>query len=266
MGEFMLNDFVIRLHNGNGYFNIESEYGLHLNVDYADYDNNIESYFFDSDYTDDYKYSNELNWSINYLFLEIYNGVRILFGDKPFEPMEKNSHLKTFQNHIEAYSIIDNIQFKKKNQINDSNFISTLELVLNNKSIRDLVILLNRIYKKDENVLVNYYKIIDFYNTYLNLFEKYYYFEKEYLTELRNNKTNLEKYKRITNNYLSIGLVARHGLQNHAATKQKIELDKLLYICIKSIRIIIKLSFTPLFNFDNLLILESINKKTKSNK
>lgn len=262
----MLNDFEIRLHNGNGYFNIESEYGLHLNVEYADYDNNIESYFFDTDYTDGCKYSNELNWSINYLFLEIYNGVRILFGHKPFEPMEKNSHLKTFQNHIEAYRIIDNIQFEKKIHSNNSNFISALELVLNNKSIRDLVILLNRIYIKDENVLVNYYKVIDFYNTYLNLFDKYCYFEKECLTKLRKNKTELEQYKRITNNYLSIGLVARHGLQNHAPTKQKIELDKLLSSCVESIRIIIKLSFTPLFNFDNLLIFESNSKKTKSNK
>ena len=259
----MVNDFVIRLYNGNGYSNIESEYGLHLNVDYAEYDNNIESYFFDTDYTDNCKYSKELNLSINYLFLEIYNGVRILFGRKPFEPMEKNSHLKTFQNHIEAYSIIDSIQFEKKYHINKSDFISTLGLVLNNKSIRDLVILLNRIYKKDENVLVNYYKIIDFYNTYLNLLKKYHCLEKEDLTKLRKNKNDLEKYKRITNNYLSIGLVARHGLQNHAPTKQNIELDKLLFICVKSIRIIIKLSFTPLCNFDSLLMRESkiINNK-----
>lgn len=258
-----MNDFVIRLYNGNGYSNIESEYGLHLNVDYADYDNNIESYFFDTDYTDNYKYSNELNWSINYLFLEIYNGVRILFDHKPFEPMEKNSHLKTFQNHIEAYSIIDSIQFKKKNNFSNTNFIYTLELVLNNKSIRDLVILLNRIYIKDENVLVNYYKIIDFYNTYLKLFEKYCFFKKEDLTKLRKNKDDLEEYKRIANNYLSIGLIARHGLQNHAPTKQEIELDKLLFICVKSIRIIIKLSFTPFCNFDNLLKFEQIVKNKK---
>lgn len=47
-------------------------------------------------------------------------------------------------------------------------------------------------------------------------------FWKECLTKLRKNKTELEQYKRITNNYLSIGLVARHGLQNHAPTKQKL--------------------------------------------
>ena len=46
-------------------------------------------------------------------------------------------------------------------------------MAMRNKTVRDLLILLNKVSHFDENTLINYYKIFDFVDSYVKLVEKY---------------------------------------------------------------------------------------------
>lgn len=169
----MNQKYEIDLHYKNGYFKIESHFGLNLNVVEEMHDTDIKSFYFDSDFVNtDFK--EDQNWALNYLLLDIYNGTRIACGLKPFEPIHNRDNILNIQNHIFAYKVINNITLKNLNfSPDESNFKIALRMAMRNKTVRDLLILLNKVSHFDENTLINYYKIFDFVDSYVKLVEKY---------------------------------------------------------------------------------------------
>lgn len=274
----MSQNYEIDLYYKNGYNEIESHFGLNLNICESIHDTDIISFYFDSDYVNtDFK--DEENWAINYLLLDIYNGTRIVCNLKPFKPQLNRENIKNIQNHIFAYNIINNIKVKNFDYAhNESEFKRTLRLAMENKTIRDLLILLNKISHLDENTLINYYKIFDFVDTYVKLVEKYqgpiinypnkYKSGSEVINILNDVYVDFKKilielkaFKRITNNYLSIGLVARHGLQTQTPKNQDIDFKKIFGLCISSIRFIIRMNYlSSYYNFDKLVEYDLENK------
>lgn len=273
----MSQKYEIDLFSGNGYFRIESYMGLNLNVEPNYHDDDIKAYYFDSDYVCD-DYEEEENWAINYLLLEIYNGARIVCDLKPFKPHDNRENIKSIENQLFAYKVINNINIKSSHYIStDSEFKTALGLAMTNKTIRDLLILLNKVSLLDENTLVNYYKIFDFVDSYIKLVEKYHgpiikreinKFDSEKMINIKTTYNDLKKiiielkvFKRITNNYLSIGLVARHGLQTQSPKTQDVDFENIFNVCTNSIRLILIMNYlSEYYNFDKLVEFDLNNK------
>lgn len=272
----MDKNYEIDLRYENGYSKIESCFGLNLHVVENMHDTGIESYYFDSDYViAKAKEKEEKNWAINYLLLEIYNGTRIACNLKPFKPFYTNSNIKTIHNQIFAYRRINAISLEDLEYTStDSEFKITLRIAMINKTIRDMLILLNRVSNLDESTLINYYKIFDFVNTYIDLVEKY---RNQILNstvnigviqdikntyyDLKNELKKLKTFKRVTNNYLSVGLVSRHGLQSQTPKEQEMNYDEIFYSCLNSVRYLIKMNYlSNCFNFDALVKIDLENK------
>ncbi|MCE7786973.1 hypothetical protein LHJ68_13260 [Staphylococcus xylosus] len=258
----MNKNYEITLHSRNGNDNGETFKDIHLNVYEHIHDIDIKSYSFSSSITNE-KYSDEVNWCINYLLLEIYNGVRILCGFRPFIPHEHNTQLKTLNNHIEAYEIINSsyINIVQPN-IRDNEFRRVMRVVMCSKNLRDLCILLDRVLKFDENSLINFYKIKDFVKSYKDLFKTYNGEYKDEIEELSNVCNKLNKYHRLVNSYLTIGLAARHGLENQVPTKNKFNQDEIEEMSIVAIQKVINISKREAkFNFDFLSRKDQLKKK-----
>lgn len=278
----MNQKYEIDLHYKNGYFKIESHFGLNLNVVEEMHDTDIKSFYFDSDFVNtDFK--EEQNWALNYLLLDIYNGTRIACGLKPFEPIHNRDNILNIQNHIFAYKVINNITLKNLNfSPDESNFKIALRMAMRNKTVRDLLILLNKVSHFDENTLINYYKIFDFVDSYVKLVEKYqgeileissiYKSDNEVIKNIKNTYNDLKKilkelkaFKRITNNYLSVGLVSRHGLLTQTPKNEDIDFVKIFNLCINSIRYIIRMNYlSSYYNFDYLVNFDLENKNNKN--
>ncbi|MGY3481464.1 MULTISPECIES: hypothetical protein [Staphylococcus] len=278
----MNQKYEIDLHYKNGYFKIESHFGLNLNVVEEMHDTDIKSFYFDSDFVNtDFK--EEQNWALNYLLLDIYNGTRIACGLKPFEPIHNRDNILNIQNHIFAYKVINNITLKNLNfSPDESNFKIALRMAMRNKTVRDLLILLNKVSHFDENTLINYYKIFDFVDSYVKLVEKYqgeileissiYKSDNEVIKNIKNTYDDLKKilkelkaFKRITNNYLSVGLVSRHGLLTQTPKNEDIDFVKIFNLCINSIRYIIRMNYlSSYYNFDYLVNFDLENKNNKN--
>ncbi|WP_204189051.1 hypothetical protein [Mammaliicoccus sciuri] len=258
----MKNTYEITLFDGNGYnINGHVKY-LHLNVFENDHDINIKRYSFTSDLTNDEDYSDETNWCINYLLLEIYNGGRILCGHKPFMPHYMNNQLKSLDNHVKAYEAINKHIFDS-NSLNakDTEFTNVMRIIMESKNLRDLSILLNRVTLQDENSLINLYKIKDFIRTYKDLFSKYNQQYKDEIKRINAVYKSLDKYHRLVNNYLTIGLAARHGLQTQSPTKKDYDINEIIKVSIEAIQLVINFSKRNiLFNIDNLVELDLNNK------
>lgn len=279
----MNKKYEIDLHYKNGYFKIESHFGLNLNIVEEMHDTDIKSFYFDSDFVNtDFK--EDQNWALNYLLLDIYNGTRIACGLKPFEPIYNRDNILNIQNYIFAYKVINNITLKSLNfSSNESNFKIALRMAMRNKTVRDLLILLNKVSHFDENTLINYYKIFDFVDSYVKLVAKYrgeileissiYKSNNEVINNIKNTYDDLKNilkelkaFKRITNNYLSIGLVSRHGLLTQTPKNEDIDFEKIFNLCINSVRYIIRMNYlSSYYNFDYLVKfdLENKNKKNK---
>lgn len=275
----MNRNYEIDLHNGNGYFKIESFFGLNLKVVENVHDTDIKTYYFDSDFVNtDFK--EDENWALNYLLLDIYNGTRIACNLKAFKPYDNRDNIKNIQNHIFAYKIINNITLENLEfSADDSDFKTTLRIAMTNKTVRDLLILLNKVSHFDENTLINYYKIFDFVDTYVKLVAKYngaviesandfksdnevINIIKDVYDDLKKALRELKAFKRVTNNYLSIGLVSRHGLQTQEPKKQDIDFEEIFNLCINSIRYIIRMNhLSSYYNFDYLVNFDLNNKK-----
>src|SRR5699024_10827120 len=186
---------------------------------------------------------------------------RIVCDLKPFKPHDNRENIKSIKNQIFAYKVINNIKLKSFHYINPkSEFKTVLGLAMTNKTIRDLLILLNKVSLLDENTLVNYYRIFDFVDSYVKLLEKYHgpiikceidnnkdskkmIIIKTVYNDIKNIIIELKVFKRITNNYLSIGLVARHGLQTQSPKTQDVDFEKIFNVCTNSIRLILKLNY-----------------------
>lgn len=278
----MNQKYEIDLHYKNGYFKIESHFGLNLNVVEEMHDTDIKSFYFDSDFVNtDFK--EDQNWALNYLLLDIYNGRRIACGLKPFEPIHNRDNILNIQNHIFAYKVINNITLKNLNfSPDESNFKIALRMAMRNKTVRDLLILLNKVSHFDENTLINYYKIFDFVDSYVKLVEKYqgeileissiYKSDNEVIKNIKNTYDDLKKilkelkaFKRITNNYLSVGLVSRHGLLTQTPKNEDIDFVKIFNLCINSVRYIIRMNYlSSYYNFDYLVNFDLENKNNKN--
>lgn len=259
----MNKNYEITLHSRNGNYNGETFKDIHLNVYEYEHDIDIKSFSFSSSITNE-KYSDEVNWCINYLLLEIYNGVRILCGFRPFIPHEYNTQLKTLSNHIEAYEIINSSYINiVQPYVRDNEFRRVMRVIMYNKNLRDLCILLDRVHKFDENSLINFYKIKDFLKTYKNLFKQYNSNQNEEIKKLEEIYKKLDKYHQLANSYLTIGLVARHGLLKQDPTKKVVDENEILEMSIEAIQQLINTSKRkPEFNFDFLL--RKSNLKNKS--
>lgn len=246
--------FEITLHSRNGNYNGESFKDINLNVYENIHDINIKTFSFSSRITSP-KYNADINWCINYLLLEIYNGVRILCGFIPFLPHEQNTQLKTLRNHMQAYEIINNSNIDLgEPKIREKEFRKVMRVIINDKFLRDLCILIDRVYKRDENSLINYYKIQDFLKTYKDLFKKYHKNYKEENIKLDSLYDEMKKYNRLTNNYLTIGLVARHGLTKDDPTKNDFDEEEILKKAINTVQYLINISNREQgFKFDSLL-------------
>lgn len=278
----MNQKYEIDLHYKNGYFKIESHFGLNLNVVEEMHDTDIKSFYFDSDFVNtDFK--EDQNWALNYLLLDIYNGTRIACGLKPFEPIHNRDNILNIQNHIFAYKVINNITLKNLNfSPDESNFKIALRMAMRNKTVRDLLILLNKVSHFDENTLINYYKIFDFVDSYVKLVEKYqgeileissiYKSDNEVIKNIKNTYDDLKKilkelkaFKRITHNYLSVGLVSRHGLLTQTPKNEDIDFVKIFNLCINSVRYIIRMNYlSSYYNFDYLVNFDLENKNNKN--
>lgn len=278
----MNQKYEIDLHYKNGYFKIESHFGLNLNVVEEMHDTDIKSFYFDSDFVNtDFK--EDQNWALNYLLLDIYNGTRIACGLKPFEPIHNRDNILNIQNHIFAYKVINNITLKNLNfSPDESNFKIALRMAMRNKTVRDLLILLNKVSHFDENTLINYYKIFDFVDSYVKLVEKYqgeileissiYKSDNEVIKNIKNTYDDLKKilkelkaFKRITNNYLSVGLVSRHGLLTQTPKNEDIDFVKIFNLCINSVRYIIRMNYlSSYYNVDYLVNFDLENKNNKN--
>lgn len=258
----MKNKYEITLHNGNGYNTNGCVKYLQLNVFENEHDINIKNYSFTSDLTNDEDYSDEINWCINYLLLEVYNGGRILCGSKPYIPHYMNNQLKSLDNHIEAYKVINKHIFDQ-NSLNekDKKFTNVMRIIMKSKNLRDLSILLNRVYLQDENSLINFYKIKDFVRTYRDLFSKYNSQYKDEIKKISAAYNGLNEYHRLVNNYLTTGLTARHGLQTQSPTKKDYDINEIIKVSIEAIQLVIDISKKHIyFDIDNLVELDLNNK------
>lgn len=258
----MKSNYEITLHSGNGYNVIGYVKYLHLNVFENQHDIEIKNYSFTTDLTNDDYYSGEINWCINYLLLEIYNGGRILCKSKPYIPHHSNNELKSLDNHLKAYKAINNHNFDS-GELNekDKEFTKVMKIIMKSKSLRDLSILLNRVNVQDQNSLINFYKIKDFVGTYKDLFLKY---NSQYQSELNDLKavySNLNKYHRQVNNYLTTGLTSRHGLKTQSPTKKNYKINEIIEVSIEAIQLVINISKrNPNFDIDNLVKIDLNNK------
>lgn len=261
----MNKNYKITLHSRNGNHDGESFNDINLNVFESDHDINIKSYSFSSGITNE-KYSDEINLCINYLLLEVYNGVRLVCGLKPFIPHEHNTQLKTLRNHIAAYEIINSSYINLGvPRIRESKFRKVMREIMHNKNLRDLCILLDRVHKFDENSLINFYKIKDFLKTYKDLFKEYNSKCNEEIEKLDEIYKKINKYHQLTNSYLTIGLVARHGLQTHDPTNKDFDEKEILKMAIEAIQHLIDISKKePRFNFDVLLRKHKLKNKNKN--
>lgn len=278
----MNQKYEIDLHYKNGYFKIESHFGLNLNVVEEMYDTDIKSFYFNSDFVSN-EFTDDQNWALNYLLLDIYNGTRIACELKPFQPTYSRDNIKNVQNHIFAYKIINNITLKSLDfSSNESDFKIALRMAMRNKTVRDMLILLNKVSYFDENTLINYYKIFDFVDSYIKLVEKYqgnvlkissiYKSDNEVIHDIKNTYDDLKNilielkaFKRITNNYLSIGLVSRHGLLTQTPKNEDIDFEKIFNLCINSVRYIVRMNYlSSYYNFDYLIEFDLKNKNKKN--
>lgn len=278
----MKKKYEIDLHYKNGYSKIESHFGLNLNVVEEMYDTDIKSFYFNSDFVSN-EFTDDQNWALNYLLLDIYNGTRIACELKPFQPTYSRDNIKNVQNHIFAYKVINNITLKSLDfSSNESDFKIALRMAMRNKTVRDMLILLNKVSYFDENTLINYYKIFDFVDSYVKLVEKYqgnvleissiYKSDNEVIHDIKNTYDDLKNilielkaFKRITNNYLSIGLVSRHGLQTQTPKNEDIDFEKIFNLCINSVRYIVRMNYlSSYYNFDYLIEFDLKNKNKKN--
>lgn len=260
----MNQNYEIDLYTKNGIFKVESCYGLNLNVFENDHDIDIKTYNFNSDYTDS-SLCTDVNLCVNYLLLEIYNGTRLLVEEQPFIPHYQNTSIKTLGNHLKAYKIINEIKVKPfDKKASDSDFKKIIYILMNDKNIRDMVILLNRVYNFDENSLINYYKILDFVKTYKDLMKKYNSDSKNYIGMLEQSYKKLCKFSQSSNTYLSTGLAARHGLKTQLGKKFDIDNNELLDCCIQSVLLVINISKQDkMFEFNNMVSRDLENKRKK---
>ncbi|WP_436948263.1 hypothetical protein [Staphylococcus xylosus] len=246
------------------------------------YDTDIKSFYFNSDFVSN-EFTDDQNWALNYLLLDIYNGTRIACELKPFQPTYSRDNIKNVQNHIFAYKVINNITLKSLDfSSNESDFKIALRMAMRNKTVRDMLILLNKVSYFDENTLINYYKIFDFVDSYVKLVEKYqgnvleissiYKSDNEVIHDIKNTYDDLKNilielkaFKRITNNYLSIGLVSRHGLQTQTPKNEDIDFEKIFNLCINSVRYIVRMNYlSSYYNFDYLIEFDLKNKNKKN--
>lgn len=250
----MIDDkYFIEIKNLNGSYNYDGGYGLGFFIKYDERnDTDNKDVYFYSDYTKR-QFSNEVNFCINYLLLELLNGIKISLGYRKFIPIYENTKMKNLENHIKAYNIVANMHVPIHKYRSNDKTAMLLKEVINSQILKDLLILLHRVSIDNENILVNSYKIYDFAKTYKNLYQKH---NKHNLRGIDNLSTyikDLDNYSHLSNNYLSSGLVSRHGLTNHKPTSKDINALNILESSRNVVNELLKLNSTFENSFEILL-------------
>ncbi|MBN6092382.1 hypothetical protein JZG80_07315 [Staphylococcus saprophyticus] len=250
----MLDDtYCIEIEKLNGSYNYDSGYGLNIFVQHDEInDTDNKDIYFCSDYTIK-QCSNEVNFCINYLLLELLNGIKISLGYRKFIPIYENAKMKNLKNHIKAYNIVSNMHVPIYEYSSNNKTEILLKEVINSQILKDLLILLHRVSIDNENILINSYKIYDFAKTYENLYRKHNKHNSSEISNLSASIKDLDSYSHLSNNYLSSGLVSRHGLTNHKPTNKEINALNILESSRKVVNELLKLNSIYENKFDFLL-------------
>lgn len=188
--------------------------GINIIEEHIEPDTGMFRYFFNTYYTSE-EYSPEVNMCINFFMLDLYNGIRIAMGQTPFKTYNNNSGRNYLQSHIEAYNIInevDKIQINFLNRRNEKS-LKLLKLSFESKNMRDVFVLLSRVYNFDENTFVNMYRIYDTAKV-LKVMMKEFKYTKDSMDDLEKSLKLFDDHNnKAINNYMDTGIFSRHGNQ-----------------------------------------------------
>lgn len=195
--------------------------GINIIEEHIEPDTGMYRYYFNTYYTSG-DYSSEVNWCINYFMLDLYNGIRVTMGQMPFKTNYSNSGRNYLKSHIEAYNIInevDKIQIDFSDPKNEKS-LKLLKLSFESKNMRDVFVLLSRVYKFDENTFVNMYRIYDTAKVLKKIMKEFGY-SKDSMSDLEESLKIFDNHNnKAINNYMDTGIFSRHGNQLRSVSEK----------------------------------------------
>lgn len=257
MKEYKIDIAESGLTNINTY---RGNFGINI-FQYEDsFDTTRENYYFDSIYTDK-KYDEITNKYINNFLLEVLNGVRICNGYHQCKPF--NSSPFSLEQQINAYNIISSINYNTSGTL-ESTGDKTLKIALESQTMRDIFVLLNRVTNLDENTFVNMYRIRDSAESLHKIIQ----YLKHNLNlgssdDLFQAIKKLKKHDQHANNYMEVGIIARHGSTLGISNKGAFEQEKLYQDTLNVVRKMTNFFINnPYYTFEILLTHYHIKRKT----
>ncbi|OZT77514.1 hypothetical protein [Salinicoccus roseus] len=208
-------------------------------------------------------YEDEYYRYINVLFLEMINGIHLVLS-LPLLKIEYSVHtIYNVKLYNEAYNNMDLVKFEPPDHAhnnfrisqNQETYQDILKLCKSSQYLRDIFILLSKVKKFPDTQFINGYKLYDFgtsFNKYLGQLS-WSIDTKDLQASIKHFKANHNKH---INNYVSSGLLSRHGLSANSV-KDTNYINNDYSIVEDSIDMVWKIIFILLNNSVNIDDMES---------
>lgn len=198
-----------------------SGYGLNLILHENAYNDFLETriYTFETEFAKRIK-DKEMEMIITQYFFDLYNGLRLIIGDKPFKQYPNRIHELPMTKFLEVDTLLLNLEYPEIEN-NHLKFLhyEYLNIAYKSKINMDSLVLLSRANKYDGNSLINYYRLYDIARRFKDEYK-----EKEIdISEIDELLKSFRDYNNFSNNYNSAGIIGRHGNKKGSS---KVTIDK----------------------------------------